>query len=203
MSIVNRVPSEYSSIRDAIVAHALGEGPEPAETEELEDFRNWLIYESPAAGGDDLEYVIRLDDLEFEDDEVRCGQDLPDDSPITDEQRLEFARRFIDTYDENERHDPHFAECVEFRRADGRSAFYCCLTQMGGQSGLLPDWRGCHASREAFLTHLRGSGWWILSDPAAGIPDEKLLERWYHGPASCGLQADDRTVTTGWRAHQR
>lgn len=186
MPIVYKVPPQYSSIRDAIVVHAMGEGPEPAETGELEDFRNWLIYESPAAGSDDFECVIRLRDLQFEDDEVRYDQDLPDDSPITNEQRLEYARRFIDTYDENGRHDPHFAECIELRGTDGRSAFYCCLTQMGGQSGLLPDWYGCHGSPEAFLAHLRGRGWWVLKDPAAGIPDEKILELWYHGPTSRG-----------------
>lgn len=186
MPIVYKVPPQYSSIRDAIVAHALGEGPEPVETGELEDFRNWLIYESPAAGSDDFECVIRLRDLQFEDDEVRYDQDLPDDSPITNEQRLEYARRFIDTYDENGRDDPHFAECIELRGTDGRSAFYCCLTQMGGQSGLLPDWYGYHGSPEAFLAHLRGRGWWVLKDPAAGIPDEKILELWYHGPTSRG-----------------
>ena len=60
MPIVYRVPPEYLSIRDAIVAHALGEGPEPDETGELKDFREWLIYESPAAGSDDFECVIRL-----------------------------------------------------------------------------------------------------------------------------------------------
>ena len=90
MLIVYKVPSQYLFIRYAIVAHALGERSEPAETGELDDFRNWLIYESPAAGSDDIECVIRLRDLQFEDDEVRYDQDLPDDSPITNEQRLEY-----------------------------------------------------------------------------------------------------------------
>ena len=186
MPPVYRVPPEYSSIRDAIVAHALGEGPVPAETSELEDFQNWLIYESPAAGADDFECVIRLCDLQFGDDEMRYDLDLPDDSPITNEQRLEYARRFIDTYDKNGRIDPHFAEFIELRRADGRSIFYCCLTQMAGQSGLLPDWYGCHASREAFLDYLRGRGWWVLKESAAGIPDKEILELWYDGSESCG-----------------
>ena len=186
MPTIYRVPPQYSSVRDSIVAHALGEDPEPVKMAELEAFRNWLLYESPAAGGDDYECVIRLRDLQFEDDEVRYEQDLPDDRPITNEQRLEYARRFIDTYDENGRHDPHFAECIELRRADGGAALYCCLTQMGGQSGLLPEWYGCHASREAFLAHLREQGWWALKDPAAGIPDEKLLELWYFGPEARG-----------------
>lgn len=184
MPIVYKVPPQYSSVRDAIVAHALGEGPVPAETTELEDFQSWLIYESPAAGTDDFECVILLHDLEFEDDEVRYEQHLPKDSLVTNKQRLEYARRFIDALAENGRHDPHFAECIELRREDGKSAFYCCLTQMGGQSGLLPDWYGCHASRKAFLAHLRGFGWWALKDPATGIPDEEILGLWYHGPTS-------------------
>jgi hypothetical protein len=186
MPTVCSVPSEYSSIRDAIVAHALGEGPESAETEELENFRNWLIYESPAAGADDFECVIRLDDLEFEDDEVRFDQDLPEDSPITNEQRLDYARRFIDSYDEEGHRDPYFAQGIELQTVDGRTAFYCCLTQMGGQSGLLPEWYGCHADLDAFLRYLKGKGWWALKDPATGIPDEKLLDLWYHGPAPRG-----------------
>ena len=72
MPTIYRVPPEYSSIRDEIVAHALGEGPEPTDTEALENFRNWLIYESSAAGDLGFECVIRLADLEFEDDEVRA-----------------------------------------------------------------------------------------------------------------------------------
>jgi len=152
----------------------------------LADFRNWLIYESTSAGSDDFECVIRLRDLQFEDDQMRYDQDLPDDSPITNEQRLEYARRYIDTYDENGRHDPHFAEFIELLGADGRSTFYCCLTQMGGQSGLHPEWYGCYGSPEAFPTYLRVRGWRVLKDPAAGIPDERLLDLWYPGPTSRG-----------------
>jgi hypothetical protein len=176
MPTVYRVPPEYSSIRDEIVAHAVGEGPGPTDTEEVENFQNWLIYESPAAGGDDYECVIRLADLEFEDNEVRYEQDLPEDSPITNEQRLDYARRYIDSYLDKGRDDPYFAEAIELRRADGKSALLCCLTQMGGQSGLLPEWYGCYPNHEAFFDELRKQGWWVLKDPASGIPDDKLLD---------------------------
>ena len=178
MPTVYRVPPEYASIRDEIVAHALGEGPYPIEAEELESFQNWLIYESPAAGDLGFEYVIRLRDLVFEDDGVRSEQDLPEDSPITNEQRLDYARRYIDSYVDEERDDPYFAEVIELRRADGKSALICCLTQMGGQSGLLPEWYGCHPSHEEFFAEIRKRGWWLLKDSASGIPDQKLLELW-------------------------
>ena len=97
MPTVYRVPPEYASIRDEIVAHALGEGPYPIEAEELESFQNWLIYESPAAGNLDFEFVIRLRDLVFEDGSIQSEQDLPEDSAISNEQRLDYARHYIDS----------------------------------------------------------------------------------------------------------
>ncbi len=179
MPTLYRVPPEYASIRDEIVAYASGEGPDPFGSEGIDDFQNWLIYESPAAGNLDFEFVIRLRDLVFEDGSIQSEQDLPEDSPISNEQRLDYARHYIDSYIEEERDDPHFADVIELRRADGKSALICCLTQMGGQSGLFPEWYGCHTSHEAFYAELRKQGWWVLKDPASEIPDEKLLELWY------------------------
>lgn len=180
MSKLLDVPEEHAAICKALVAQALGQGPEPRDTEQLEDFQSWILYLSGAMGEEDYECVVHLDDLEFEDDQVRSALGLDDDAPINNEQRLAHAREFIDSYGDDGRDDPQYAESFELPSPDGERVFYCCVAQLAGQSGIFADWHGCFRDREAFHDVLRTDGYWILSDPASIVPDHKLLALWYH-----------------------
>ena len=180
MSKLLDVPKEHVAICNALIAQALGQGPEPSDTKQLEDFQSWILYLSGAMGEEDYECVVHLSDLEFEDDRVRFVLGLYDDTPINDKQRLAHAREFIDTYGDDGKDDPRYAESFEFLSPDGTKMFYCCVAQLAGQSGIFADWYGCFRDRKAFYNVLRAEGYWILSDPASHIPDSILLGRWYH-----------------------
>lgn len=180
MSKLVDIPSKHAGICNALVAHALGKGPMPNSSRELEDFQSWILYLSGAMGDEDCECVVPLSSLEFEDDRVRYALGLDDDALINDKQRLAHAREFIDTYGDDGRHDPYYAESFELPSPDGSKIFYCCIAQLAGQSGIFADWYGCFRNRRAFYDVLRTEGYWILSDPASQIPDSTLLGRWYH-----------------------
>lgn len=178
MSRPLEIPTEHLAICNALVAHALGKGVEPKESEELKEFQDWILYLSGARAEEDFECVVDLDRLEFEDDQVRCALGLDDDAPISDEQRLSHARHFIDTYGEDGRSEPYFAESFELPASAGRKVVYCCLTQAGGHSLIFADWYGCFADKSSFLSALRQKGYWVIGDPATEIPDSILLGKW-------------------------
>jgi hypothetical protein len=186
MSRLLEIPTEHLAICKALVSHAIGEGPDPEDSGELEEFQEWILYLSGAMAEKDFECVVHLGGLEFDDDQVRFANGLDDDTPISDEQRLSYARCFIDTYGEDGRNEPRFAEFFELPAPAGRKVLYCCLTQTVGHGVILADWYGCFSDKSSFLSKLRKKGYWVIGDPVAGIPDEKILERWYHGPESRG-----------------
>jgi len=174
------IPAEHLPICNALVLHALRKGPEPRETPELEAFRSWILYESGAMGEDDYQCVVALNRLEFEDDRVRYVLGLDDDAPISDAQRLAYAREFIDTYGDDGNNDPHYAESFELPTPSGPKVLYCCVAEMTGQSGIFAEWYGCYLDRGEFFDRLRHDGYWVLSDPASKIPDNAIFARWYH-----------------------
>ncbi len=180
MSRLRDIPQEHLAICRALVAHALGQGPEPEDSKQLDDFQSWVLYLSGAMGEEDYECVVRLNSLEFEDDRVRFVLGLDDDAPINDKQRLAHAREFIDTYGDDGVRDPRYAESFELPSPEGTRVYYCCVAQFAGQGGVYADWYGCFLDRRAFGDVLRIEGYWILSDPASRIPDSALLDRWYH-----------------------
>ena len=186
MSRLLEIPTEHLAICKALVSHAIGEGPDPEDSGELEEFQEWILYLSGAMAEEDFECVVHLGGLEFDDDQVRFADGLDDDTPISDEQRLSYARCFIDTYGEDGRNEPRFVEFFELPAPAGRKVLYCCLTQTVGHGVILADWYGCFSDKSSFLSKLRKTGYWVIGDPVAGIPDEKILERWYHGPESRG-----------------
>ena len=180
MSRPLEIPTEHLAICNALVAHALGKGVEPKESEELKEFQDWILYLSGARAEEDFECVVDLSRLEFEDEQVRFSLGLEDDAPISDEKRLSHVRHFIDTYGEDGRNDPYFAEWFELPAPAGRKVLYCCLMQTGGHNVSLANWSGCFPNKASFLNSLRRDGYWVIGDPSSDIPDSTLLGMWYH-----------------------
>lgn len=179
MSRPLEIPAAHVAICDVLVAHALGNGPELKESQELKEFQEWLLYSSGATSEDEFDCVVCLSCLEFEDDQVRSALGLNDDAPISDEQRLSHARHFIDTYGDDGSRDPYFAEAFELPAPAGSKMVYCCLTQTGGHSVIFADWFGCFPDKASFLESLCRDGYWVIGDPASKIPDSTLLGMWY------------------------
>ena len=89
MSRIIEVTPEYEVIRDATVTHALGDGPPPEDDEMLREFQDWLFYEAGSSETDDyFELVVRHNHFDFHDDQMRWKLALPDEAPISDQQRL-------------------------------------------------------------------------------------------------------------------
>ena len=186
MSRIIDVPPEYEVIRDAMVTHALGEGAPPEDDEMFREFQDWLFYEAGSSEtDDDFELVVRHNYFDFHDDQMRWKLELPDEAPISDQQRLEYAREVIDTYGNDSEDYPHFAQVIGLRRTDGNTAFFGYLSELGGQGGMYPECCGPYPDLESFLSELRKTGWWILKDGADKIPDKMILELWsqtdHHG----------------------
>jgi hypothetical protein len=173
------VPPEYEVIRDAMVTQALGEGTPPEDDEKLQDFQDWLFYEAGSSEtDDDFELVVRHNHFDFHDDQMRWKLELPDEAPISDQQRLEYARKVIDTYGNDSEDYPHFAQVIGLRRTDGKTVFFGYLSELGGQGGMYPECYGSFADLESFLSELRKTGWWVLKDGANKIPDQVILKLW-------------------------
>lgn len=162
-----------------MVAHALGQGAAPEDDEMLGEFLDWLFYEAGSSeADDDFELVVRHNHFDFHDDQMRWNLELPDNSPVSDQQRLEYARKVIDSYGNDSEDYPHFAQVIGLQSTDGRTAFFGYLSELGGQGGMYPECRGPFADLESFLSELRNTGWWIIKDGACKIPDQAILKLW-------------------------
>lgn len=184
MPSLPETPVEYLAICNVLVLHALGRCPEPREASELEAFRSWSLYESGVMGEDDYTCVVALSRLEFEDDRVRFVRFLDDDAPISDAQRLSYAREFIATYGDDCSNNLHYAESFEFPAPFGFNVFYRCVAELAGQSGIFAEWYGCYLDRGEFFDRLRHTGYWVLIDPASKNPDNVFLMLWNY-PVKC------------------
>lgn len=155
MSEIVRVPDEFAVVRDQLVAAALNEGPPPERSAVLEAFQNWLLYESEAMNDQYFEPVISVNDLEFDDEEMRLDLDIPDAAELTNEQRAAYGRSFIERYEERSAYEPSFVLAFELQRADGKSAFYCALGSSIGQGGFDAYWDQAYLKKEDFFDALR------------------------------------------------
>jgi len=182
LSPVTEVPPEYDEIGNAVLAFALGEGPQPEKSSALKEFYNWLFYEAVGNGDDDYELVVRPGGLQFDDDTLRCDLGLPDQYQISDADRLRYARTIINNYGNDGKDDPCFAQVIGLRRKDGKSAEFGYISYVGGQGGAYPECYGSFANKEAFLKSLRDSGWWILRDGAERVSDRDIMVNWYYPP---------------------
>jgi hypothetical protein len=140
LSRIIDVTPEYEVIRDATVTHALGDGPPPEDDEMLRELQDWLFYEAGSSEtDDDFELVVRHNHFDFHDDQMRWKLELPDEAPISDQQRLEYARKVIDTYGNDSEDYPHFAQVIGLRRTDGRPPSSATFRSLEGRVECIPS----------------------------------------------------------------
>lgn len=163
------LPSELVAVRDAAVVSAYGEGPLPEGADEL---FNWLFWQ---ANGMDLDSpYFSLDGLDLDDCEARDEFELADDEPVSDQQRLDYARRRIERTWRND--DINFAHAYRIERPDGKSTYLCGMSWMAGQGGPETNCEGTYPSKEAYLRSLEQRG--MSNEVAETISMETVLKYW-------------------------
>lgn len=172
------VPPKFAVLRDQLVAAALKETMPPEDSEHLEEFGDWLIYEAGDLSDYDLGSVIWLPGVDFLDDDARDALDLPENAEVSDEQRLAYAKKYLAEYDTSGFNEPDFALALPLKRADGASAYYCGVGKICGQGGIQADWHGSSRTKKGFLAALRKGDYYLLTEE---VPDQAILDQWRGG----------------------
>ena len=182
MATTNNQFPQYLQVAcdEAIAAFKVGK----AEPESLKQVTDWLEVDGWNALMADLEeqMAINLRNLaayRFNDIELRNDRDIPDDQPISDEDRLAWGRDQVDQVLNN--YDDYFMPSVhayQLTSSDGESACVGCLVEIHGQGGPVCDWKGLWPSREAFWNALGSEyGYWVT--PLMGdVTNEAILSHW-------------------------
>jgi hypothetical protein len=176
-----RPPTALQPVIDRAVAHAWGEGPEPAEIELLYEWLNVDGWDALIADlGDEMalqiDYLARL---YFDDGELRAMLGKADDEPVTNDERVAYTRERIDSIVAGDGDDSFYSSVHAYPLTDraGRVAILGCTVDIHGQAGPVPTWHGFYRSKEAFFQVLVDEGHWLGSDLPA-VTDRQILEKW-------------------------
>lgn len=180
-TLLARPPEELQPMIDALVAHAWGEGPAPKDIGPLYD---WLTVDGwdalIADLGDEMALMIDcLADLNFTDGEFRATVGKADDEPVTDAERVDYARQLIARIEAGEYDDYFYPSVHAYPLTDrrGRQAVLGCTVEIHGQGGAVPNWDGAFVSRDAYMSYLSHHGYW-LSSQIERLEDAQILAKW-------------------------
>ncbi len=176
-----RPPQDLQPVIDALVAHAWGEGPEPADSERLYE---WLTVDGWDALIADLgdEMALKIDylaDLQFNDGEFRAMVAKEEHESVTDAERVDYARQLIAKIEAGEYDDYFYPSVHTYPLIDsqGRHAVLGCTVDVHGQAGPVPSWDGAFSNREAYLFWLTQNGYWLASQTDT-VEDAQILSKW-------------------------
>jgi len=169
-------PDYLSPIIDAAVAHVLDEAPLPPHLEELE---SWLELNDPECLCENYTELVPKGLLEekFVDDEVREWMCVDENSPLTDQDRLDFAKNFIYKL---LRDGPSWGtfegiHSYGIKDSRGRSALLGIRTYgPGGQHGFHWDWWGVFPDWDAVCRLASKKNYWL----GAELEEKKLMDLW-------------------------
>ncbi len=123
--------------------------------------------------------IDQLAQLHFSEDELRATEGKADDEPVTDAERVGYARQLIARIESGEGDDYFYPSVHAYPVTDcrGRHAVLGCTVEIHGQGGPVPIWDGIFTSREAYLSHLTNNGNWLASQLGA-MADGQILSKW-------------------------
>lgn len=169
-------PPHIVALRDAVARHVEGVGPDPGNCEELD---LWYLTASNDETLNEPDIFFAIGKLELSDDAIRWERDIEDDSEITDEDRIAYAREMADEDTLGE--DVYFIH--DFDACDDKSGtrFFCCTAYMTGNGGYELNWHGYFDDKASFRRHLNSLGYFDINDGPFALPDVKILEAWKRG----------------------
>lgn len=175
-----QLPAHFSEAVAEILAHHFSA---TAPASELFQLQQWLEDD----GRDVLvehyadAMALDLDSLAghlFADSEIWSYGDFEDDEQeVTDQLRLEFARRRIaEAFDRwDEMHAPALV-CFPLQDEQARVAFLCCRLDFQGQLGDKVTWLGVYSSQQSFYDTLPSCRLFLSPDL---ISDRDILKGWW------------------------
>lgn len=180
-------PTELQPVLDAAL-HDFQEGK--VNPDILKPIYEWLEVDGWEALINDLGEQMALNlgylaQFQFNDSELRASMDIPDERPLTDEDRIRWGRSHIDRVLNGD--DEYLMPSIhtyEVKASDGFKAVIGCIVEIHGQAGPACQWEGLWKSRNDFLEAVgEGDGYWVT--PLMGeIPDDVILKLWQRPTAA-------------------
>jgi len=177
----DQMPEHLQSVCDEVIAAFKANKPIP---DSLNAITDWLTDDGWDALivdlGDQMAVSLRaFADLQFDDRELRACEDIPEDLPITDKDRLQWGRSHINSiindYDEYWMPSVH---TYELTSTEQETAVIGCLVKIHGQSGPVCNWQGLWESRDAFWAALGENNEFWVTPLMGDVPDEVILSLW-------------------------
>lgn len=172
-------PTKLIQIRDQVIDHVRQNTPEPKN---LGDLVSWFEDEGwdeilSAWGSDHV--ALKIEDLasmKFDDKEMIACEGL--DYPLTDELRIDYARRVIsDSFKESDGYDCPSVHAVEIKKSNGDSAVLGWVMEIHGQGGPVAVFQGAFRDKENFYQLLSSWGF-LLDSNEQNLTDEAILKLW-------------------------
>jgi hypothetical protein len=173
------LPKKLNTVRDQVIDHVRNNTPEPKN---LGDLVSWFEdegWDEILSGWGSEHVALKLDylaSLKFNDKEMIASEGL--DEPLTDELRIDYARRLIsDALEQSDGYECPSVHAVKIKKASGESAVLGWLVEIHGQGGPAPEFQGVFSDKENFYQLL--SGWGLLLDTEEqNLTDESILKLW-------------------------
>jgi hypothetical protein len=138
----------------------------------LDELFEWLYWNSNSTEFDCPYYSMGR--LDLTDIGARDALEVADNEPMSDDQRLDHARREVKRTLNND--NIGFAHAYKIERSDGKSTYLCGMGWSAGQGGPDLSCDGTFHSQEAYLAWLEEDG---MSDlDAEAISMEMVLKHW-------------------------
>lgn len=176
---INQIPEKLRPSINSLIAHALYDAKAPEDTKDLEEWfqvDGWDELLSTWSDGNfalNLYYVARL---RFDDAELLENEDL--DGPITDQNRIDFARNEINqAVDEMDGVECPSIHTVTVTNEKGEEAILGWTVEIHGQGGAVGYFLGSFRDKDQFFQRLRDMDY-VLRDEIDLLTDEKILSFW-------------------------
>ena len=177
---MSKLPKELFSIRNQVIEHVQRSGPLPDKLGALTGWFEGDGWDELVPTWEQEEHIALnlnlLSGLGFSDSELIATQEYSE--PITNELRVEYARRVIsenfENYDGNECPS---VQAVELRNSRGELAVLGWLIEIHGQNGAVPIYQGAFTDKQHFYKHLHECDF-LLDTEEPNIADETILRLW-------------------------
>lgn len=101
-----------------------------------------------------------------------------DDATVTDELRIQYARKLISsTFENNDGYDCPSVQVVDLKKSNGESAVLGWLIEIHGQGGPVAIYHGAFKDKYQFFQHLEDRDF-LLDSEEQNLTDEKILKLW-------------------------
>lgn len=177
---MNNLPEKLFPIRDQVIDHVLKNSPLPTALPELIEWYEGDGWDVLVPTWAEEEYVaLNLAcTLDLSDRALLEEQDEEQEAPISNEQRIQYARKLISlTFENYDGCDCPSVQVVDLQKPNGESAVMGWLIEIHGQGGPVPIYQGAFKDKSQFFQVLRMQDY-LLDFEEHKLSDETILKLW-------------------------